>query len=225
MRTAGVSTPAASGNILSGDIFRLGLVLLTLAVDQVTKYLSRAHYSLPNGDPDIFKVTHIIGEWLQFRLVYNSGAAFGLRPQEILPFLHPTVFYVLFSTVAILVLFFFYRKLTTHESWQKAGVALILSGAFGNLIDRVQMHKVTDFIDVGLPGGWRWPTFNIADSCVCVGVALILLAPIIFGDRAAENEAAPASSPAPDGTASPSPSPNPNPNPGPGPGPESTANP
>lgn len=163
-----------------GELFRLGLILATLTFDQATKYVARLRYSLPDGDPDYFKVTRVIGEWLQFRLVYNSGAAFGMKPQSVLPFLHPTLFYSLFSAVAILVLFFYYRKLGPHEGWQKSGVALILSGAFGNLIDRVQFHKVTDFIDVGLPGGLRWPTFNIADSCVCVGVALILAAPLFI---------------------------------------------
>lgn len=162
-----------------GDFLRAFLILATLLFDQATKYLARLHYSLPNGEPDYFKVTQVLGEWLQIRLVYNYGAAFGMKPQSALPFLHPTVFYLLFSGVAILVLFLYYRKLGHHEPWPKTGVALILSGAFGNLIDRVQFHKVTDFIDVGVPGvAWRWPTFNVADSCVCVGVGLILAAPL-----------------------------------------------
>jgi signal peptidase II len=163
-----------------GDAWRSLLVLATLAADQATKHIARTHYSHPDGSPDYFKVTEVAGQWLQFRLVYNSGAAFGMKPQGILPFLHPTLFFALFSAVAIGVLFYYYRKLSPGEGWQKAGVALILSGAFGNLIDRLMLHKVTDFIDVGLPGGARWPTFNIADSCVCVGVALILAAPLLM---------------------------------------------
>ena len=158
---------------------RLGLAALlavTLAVDQWTKFLARAHFGFPDGEPDYFKVKHVIGEWLQFRLIYNTGAAFGMKPQQILPFLNPTVFYVLFSTAAIGFLLFLYRKLPREDLWQKSGITLILSGAFGNLIDRLMFQKVTDFIDVGLPGHpWRWPTFNIADSCVCVGVAMILI--------------------------------------------------
>lgn len=185
-----------------GDLFRLGLILATLAFDQATKYLARLKYSLPDGDPDYFKVTHVIGEWFQFRLVYNAGAAFGMKPQSVLPFLHPTLFYSLFSAVAILVLFFYYRKLGANEAWQKSGVALILSGAFGNLIDRIQFHKVTDFIDVGLPNGLRWPTFNIADSCVCVGVALILAAPLLTGKAQAAVPAGDASDGATDATSS-----------------------
>jgi signal peptidase II len=158
---------------------RLGLaalLALTLALDQWTKFLARAHFGYPDGEPNYFKVKHVIGEWLQLRLIYNTGAAFGMKPQQFLPFLNPTVFYVLFSTVAIGFLVFLYRKLPREDLWQKSGITLILSGAFGNLIDRLMFQKVTDFIDVGLPGyPWRWPTFNIADSCVCVGVAMILI--------------------------------------------------
>lgn len=182
------SAPANRDPGTRGDVLRLLLLAVTLVADQVTKYMARAKYSLPDGEPDYFHVTQVIGEWLQFRLVYNSGAAFGMKPQSVVPFLEPTVFYAIFSTIAIVVLFIYYRKLARFETWAKAGVALILSGAFGNLIDRLMMHKVTDFIDVGLPGGPRWPTFNIADSCVCVGVALILAAPLFQRARAAEAE-------------------------------------
>ena len=162
------------------DFPRMAMVLGFLALDQFTKYLARARFSLPDGDPDYFKVFPLLGEWIQLRLVYNSGAAFGLKPQSYLPFLHPTLFYVVFSLVAIGVLIAYYRKLGTSDGWQKSGVALILSGAFGNLIDRLTMDRVTDFIDVGIPGVLtRWPTFNIADSCVCVGVGLILAAPLL----------------------------------------------
>lgn len=164
-------------------LFRPVLLLLFLGLDQLTKWWARAAYSLPDGEPDYFKVTPILGEWLQFRLVYNMGAAFGMKPQQVLPFLHPTLFYALFTTVAIVVLCIYYRKLDARETWAKTGVALILSGAFGNLIDRLLLHKVTDFIDVGIPGGLRWPTFNVADSCVCIGVGLILASPLFAGSR------------------------------------------
>jgi signal peptidase II len=189
-----------------GRIWLSALLAVTLAVDQWTKFLARANFGFPDGDPDYSKVKQVVGEWLQFRLIYNSGAAFGMKPQELLPFLNPTVFYVLFSTAAIGFLFFLYAKLPREDMWQKAGLTLILSGAFGNLIDRLRFHKVTDFIDVGIPGyPWRWPTFNIADSCVCVGVAMILLSSWI--PRKAAHAGASADplpdAPAPRGAASP----------------------
>jgi signal peptidase II len=190
-----MNSPASSDSTRSGVFTRagLGLALLflgTLAVDQYTKYLARANFGLPGGEPDYFKIKHIIGEWLQFRLIYNTGAAFGLKPQHFIPFLNPTLFYVLFSTVAIGFLSYLYRRLPRGDYWQKSGIVLILSGAFGNLIDRVRFEKVTDFIDVGIPGlPTRWPTFNIADSCVCVGVAMILVASWIPRKRDEESAA------------------------------------
>jgi signal peptidase II len=179
--------PQARMGGMSGEMGRLLLLVIALLVDQYTKYLARLNFSFPGGEPDYFKVKQIIGDWMQFRLVYNTGAAFGMRPQGALPFLNPTIFYVLFSTIAITVLIVYYRKLNAGDMWQKTGVALILSGAFGNLIDRLKFHKVTDFIDVGIPSmPTRWPTFNVADSCVCVGVALILLAPLLTRKSASE---------------------------------------
>jgi signal peptidase II len=159
----------------------VGLFIVTLALDQWTKAWARHHFSLSNGEPDFFNSLSLIGDWLQIRLVYNFGAAFGLRPQSALPFLHPTVFYAVFSVLAIAVLVFYYLRLKPDEGWLKSGVILILSGAFGNLTDRLMLHKVTDFIDVGIPGFHpRWPTFNIADSCVCVGVGILLIAPFFL---------------------------------------------
>jgi len=167
-----------------GNALRLLLFALTLGLDQITKYWARAHFSLPSGEPDYYRSIRIIGEWIQFRLVYNHGAAFGMKPQNLLPFLHPTLFYTLFSLAAIVVLILYYRRLGRHETWLKSGVVLILSGAAGNLIDRMLLHKVTDFIDVGIVGFYpRWPTFNVADSAVCIGVGILLIAPIFLKPR------------------------------------------
>ncbi len=178
---------------------RLGLALLliaTLALDQWTKLLARIHFGLAGGEPDYFKIKHVLGEWIQFRLVYNAGAAFGMRPQQLIPGLNPTLFYALFSAVAIGFLVFLYRRVPRGDTWQKAGITLILSGAFGNLIDRLRFDKVTDFIDVGIPGyAWRWPTFNVADSCVCVGVAMLVLASRLPRGKTDEASAGPANLP------------------------------
>lgn len=191
------SKPSTLVGFLKSPISRILIILITLAADQYTKHLARLHLGLPNGDPDYFKFKQIFGEWLQFRLVYNTGAAFGMKPQSLIPFLNPTLFYLLFSSVAISILVLYYRKLGVSELWQKLGVALILSGAFGNLIDRVRFQKVTDFIEVGIPGVQpHWPNFNIADSCVCVGVGIILFAPLLtkfFTPELQPNSSAPLS--------------------------------
>jgi signal peptidase II len=161
------------------------LFLLVLLFDQWTKHVMRLRYSLPGGEPDYALSTPILGEWLQFRLVYNFGAAFGSKPQGILPFLHPTLFFAIFSFVAILFLAYYYRRLGAQERTARLGVMFILAGALGNLTDRLTLHKVTDFIDVGIPGfDPRWPVFNIADSSVFVGVVLLLI-PSLFGRKQA----------------------------------------
>jgi signal peptidase II len=151
-----------------------------LIVDQLTKFWARARFSLANGEPDYTDFISVAGEWLRFRLVYNYGAAFGMRPQNVVPFLHPIVFFALFSVTAIGFLAFYYRRLGRHERAARLGILLILAGAFGNLIDRIVLHRVTDFIDAGIPGfAMRWPVFNIADSSVCIGIALLLI-PALF---------------------------------------------
>ena len=80
------------------------IALVMLLVDQITKHAARVSFSLPDGNPDYFKFHTVIGEWFQFRLVYNFGAAFGMKPQGVLPFLNPTLFYTLFSLAAMVFL-------------------------------------------------------------------------------------------------------------------------
>jgi signal peptidase II len=173
-----------------------GIFLLVVLFDQFTKYWVRLRYALPNGEPDYYLSTPVIGEWLQFRLVYNFGAAFGTRPQGILPFMHPTLFFFVFSVVAIALLSFYYYRLGPREKIARLGVLLILAGAIGNLIDRMVMHKVTDFIDAGIPGfSPRWPVFNIADSSVFIGIVLLIIPSFFAGKSAPKAESGGAEAP------------------------------
>jgi signal peptidase II len=153
---------------------------ILLLADQLTKLWARARFSLPNGEPDYAEHIAVLGEWLHLRLVYNTGAAFGLRPQEIAPFLHPMAFFGILTSIAIVFFAVYYRRLGPGESTARLGVLLILTGAFGNFIDRMALHRVTDFIDAGIPGVFpRWPVFNVADSAVTVGIVLLFLAPLL----------------------------------------------
>jgi signal peptidase II len=164
------------------------LFAIVLAFDQITKYWARVRFSLPNGEPNYADSIAVLGDWFHLRLVYNYGAAFGMKPHSILPFLHPMLFYIVFSLAAIVLLAVYYRKLGPSEPSARTGIALILSGAVGNnLIDRLAMSKVTDFLDFGIPGvSPRWPVFNIADSAVCIGIALLIL-PSFFVRRKPES--------------------------------------
>jgi signal peptidase II len=154
------------------------LVTALVAVDRVTKVI--AEQSLwPRGVPQ-----PVAGDWLRLTLVYNPGAAFGfhLGPYSRWIFLGLTL-------GALVILMRLYLHTAPSDRWRALAVALVTSGAIGNLIDRIVSPRgVVDFIDVGF-GDMRWPTFNVADMAVSTGA--LLLAYVLWGeDRAAERAAA-----------------------------------
>ena len=102
---------------------------------------------------------------------------FGLKPHALLPFLTPIVFFTLFSILAVSLLIYLYLKTRPGERWQRLALALILGGAFGNGIDRIRYGQVVDFVDCEFPDFimQRFAVFNVADSGITVGVALLLL--------------------------------------------------
>ena len=128
----------------------LQLAALTLALDQLTKFVVRQtlqwHYSWPADG--FFRFTH----------VQNTGSAFGLFQGHNLPLL-------IVSLVGIAVLAYIYHSQGQPTRLLRVSIALMLGGAFGNLIDRIHQGHVTDFIDVG-----PWPVFNLADSAIVVGL-------------------------------------------------------
>lgn len=155
--------------------------LAGLVSDQATKIWAVARFAEPDGTPR-HETIPVIGDLLRFQLDYNEGAAFSSRPQEILPFLHPTLFFGVLTVVAVVALVYFYRSLPKQDSWSRLGVAFILAGALGNLSDRFRIGKVVDFISSDFPD-WimpRWPTFNIADSLVLIGISLVFLGPVFY---------------------------------------------
>jgi signal peptidase II len=112
----------------------------------------------------------IIGDWVQLRLVYNQGAAFGLDVGEYSRW----VFFGL-AVIALVVLGSMVRSTRPGDRVRLLALALVCGGAAGNLIDRIRSAQgVVDFLDVGV-GGWRWPTFNVADSAITVGAIALAL--------------------------------------------------
>lgn len=109
----------------------------------------------------------VIGDFVRFTYVRNSGVAFGLGAG--LPF--P---YYVFSIAAVLAILFLFMRGRVQGMGRRLALALILGGALGNLVDRLTTGLVVDFIDVGW-GRWHWPVFNIADSAVSIGVVLFAL--------------------------------------------------
>jgi signal peptidase II len=141
------------------------LPLVVLIVDQITKALVRElvplHTSVPLI-PGLLDLTH----------VRNTGAAFGILNAADFPF--KTVLIPLIATAALVAVGLYSASLAHHQRIARIGLALIIGGAAGNLIDRVIAGSVVDFVDVY----WRtyhfW-AFNVADSAITVGVATMIL--------------------------------------------------
>ena len=137
--------------------------------DQITKaYVQRTIYEFQSVEiiKDFFHITH----------VRNTGAAFGLLAGPA----HPlrTALFGVVSGIAIGVIFLIYRKIGDNDTLHALAFSLLLGGAAGNLVDRVWIGQVIDFLDFH----WydhHWPAFNFADSAICGGIGLILLNMII----------------------------------------------
>jgi|SRR6185369_8579347 len=136
---------------------------VVLVADQLTKLYIDRTMKLYQSNPVIdglFSITYL----------RNKGAAFSFLSDASwrLPF------FLLATAVAVIAIIAAFCKLKDEQRFAAFSLSLILSGAVGNLIDRVRMGEVIDFLDVY----WKthhWPAFNVADSAICVGVALLAL--------------------------------------------------
>jgi signal peptidase II len=138
-----------------------GIVVL----DQLTKWLVvRAM--------DLHEYRSILDGLLSLSHVQNRGAAFGILSDADLPY--QAVLFSSLSFVALLAIAVYAYRLPAESRWPQTALALVLGGAVGNLVDRVRLGYVVDFIHVY----WRqhqWPDFNVADSAITVGVTLLIL--------------------------------------------------
>lgn len=108
----------------------------------------------------------VVGQWVRIRHVTNNGAAFGLLPER-------TTLLSILSVLAVVAIVFYYRRLAAESRLIAATLGMQLGGAFGNLVDRVGQGYVVDFIDVGIPDGPRFWSFNVADSSIVVGIIAV----------------------------------------------------
>jgi signal peptidase II len=139
------------------------LVAVTVVLDRVTKVI--AERALLDGP------VSVIGEVVRLQLVHNPGAAFGLHVGGVSRWVFMAI-----AAVAVVLLWRMSREAAPTDALRQYAVGFVAGGAAGNLIDRVLSSRgVIDFLDVGLAGGPRWPTFNVADIAVsCGAVALAL---------------------------------------------------
>jgi signal peptidase II len=151
-----------------------GTALALYVADQVTKALVVAN--IPFGAR-----RDVIGDLAQLWHVRNDGAAFSILPGATWLFIPVTV-------VAIGMVVYFHRQLRDRGPWIQVILGAILAGAVGNLTDRVRFGYVVDFVSVGI-GETRFPTFNVADSAVVLGIGA-LVAYLTFFERPQTAEAA-----------------------------------
>lgn len=164
----------------------LGTALWVVA-DQLTKVWAVRELvlgGLPERAQDIVSRRYDVFEsWFALRVVGNRGAAWGLFRN--LPETWRVPFFVVISLVAVVVIVSIYRRTTSDQRLLRIALTFILGGALGNLIDRIRLGYVVDFID-WFYRDWHWPTFNVADVAISTGVGLLLLDMLL--DRKAANE-------------------------------------
>lgn len=145
------------------------LALIGVVIDQGTKWWFNT-----NLEPYGLGIT-VIPDFLSWRLAYNTGAAFSLFAD------HSgwqRWFFIVFAIVATIGISIWIMRRKPHERILPYGLALIMSGAIGNVIDRIRIEKVIDFISVNF-GSYYFPIFNVADICVSVGAGLVILSSFI----------------------------------------------
>ena len=137
------------------------LVLL----DQVTKmmitYYLQPYHSL-TVIPGFFNLTHI----------YNPGGAFGFLADSD-PMLRKVIF-LFVSLLAVGLILWYYMKTPSSYLFLSSAFAMIFGGAIGNLVDRIRLGKVVDFLDFYV-GTFHWPAFNVADSAITIGIGIFIL--------------------------------------------------
>ncbi len=147
-------------------LFLLAVAAVVIVLDQLTKALVTANLALHEQVAPV----EALRPYFTFTYVRNTGAAFGLFPSG-------GVFFIVVALVVSAMIVYFYRTMPDQTPMMRAALGLQLGGAWGNLIDRLRLGYVVDFLDFKF-----WPVFNVADSAIVVGV-LVLLAAMWWQDR------------------------------------------
>lgn len=163
----------APGRSLTGPA--LGLAVLVFLLDQASKWLILEVIMQPPRVIEVLPVFNLV-------LTFNRGVSFGLFGQaaDWMPWV-----LIGLSLVIVAGLTVWLRR---QERWLPAlALGLVIGGALGNVIDRLLLGAVVDFLDVHAYG-WHWPAFNIADSGITVGVGLLILDGLFWSDEQAKQE-------------------------------------
>lgn len=136
------------------DIYMVGVMIFVLAVDQFTKWIVKENLFIGQSFPEegFFRFTHTL----------NTGSAFGL-------FRGQTTFLLIASVAAIIILLLYFKNSDLPPLILRTCLGMQIGGALGNLLERITIGHVTDFIDVG-----PWYIFNIADSAIVISIFIII---------------------------------------------------
>ena len=139
------------------------IAAIILVLDQATKLYVDANFKLHETVP-------VIRGFFHLTYVRNKGAAFGILSDSAIRI----PFFITVSIIAMLGILWYIKHIRKDQKLALFSLSLVFSGAFGNLIDRIRFGEVIDFLDVF----WQrhhWPAFNVADSAITVGVALLFI--------------------------------------------------
>jgi len=156
--------------VFKSNIKLLGWSIVLIMLDQISKLIVK-HFMQEKES------ISIIGNLLKITYIKNPGMAFGIQ-------IGGKLFYTIFASIASVIILVYLFRLKPENFWARFGLATILGGAIGNLVDRIIYSKVVDFIDIRII---RWPVFNFADTAVTIGM-VILIAVVIFERKREEAE-------------------------------------
>lgn len=150
--------------------------LAVIFLDQISKYLVLRTIALHESIPVIngfFSLVHTRNRGMAFGLMNRPGSDFGFY------------FLVIATFAAVILLLFWFTKLKDDERRLVLGISLILGGAIGNLIDRLRLREVIDFLDFYL-GAYHWPAFNLADSAITVGTFWVAINILFYSPKSSK---------------------------------------
>ena len=148
----------------------ISIIVVTVAVDQVSKYWVFGTFFL-------FESRTIIPGFFNLTYLTNNGAAFSILAGQ--PALWRQMFFISTALVALVMIWLFQRSYGRTSKLYTVALALVAGGAIGNLIDRIRFGFVIDFLDFYI-GAYHWPTFNVADSAIFIGVSLFIFKNLVL---------------------------------------------
>jgi signal peptidase II len=150
------------------------IAIAVLVADAASKLI--VYRTMPLGGPSIL----LLGDYLKLTYIHNPGAAFGL-------FQGSRLFFIGVSSLSILIILALVLSQKERATGLSLALGMIMGGACGNLLDRIWLGVVIDFIEMGI-GSHRWPVYNVADIGVTVGVILLGLHMLTSGGKPPEAE-------------------------------------